>query len=175
MSTSLTRLNKPFASLGPEAGLVDVAHAAGLSRSAVYATFNDRCAVIDALATRHTSKILAEMQEIVRGLPDPREQTRACIDILARWFDEEPNLAQALSQHIGNRPSLASGLAAILAAGFASRGLEPSPAEPWAYGLIGAVSTTVHWWALTRSIPRSELVEHLTSLIWGGFAGASDR
>ncbi len=163
---------------GPAAGLADVATVAGLTRSAVYAAFADRDALIDALAERHAERIVDQIQGIVRGLSDPREQTRACVDILAAWYDEEPHLANALSHSltgVGNGSFLVDALAGVLKVGFELRGLESSPAEPWARGLIGAVSATVQWWAQTHSTSRTEVVDHLTSLIWSGFAGASEE
>ncbi|HSP74349.1 MAG TPA: hypothetical protein VLN26_18405, partial [Gaiellaceae bacterium] len=49
-------------------------------------------------------------------------------------------------------------------------GLDPEVAEPWAYGVVGMVRSVGIWWLETRELPRERLVEHLTSLLWDGFA-----
>ncbi len=162
---------------GAAVGLAEVAKAAGLTRSAVYAAFNDRDGVVDALATRHARRIVERLTSVVGGTADPAEQTRAAIDILAAWFDDEPQLAHLLTgrldQTAENTPgAIVETVADILRAGFRARGADDSPAEPWAYALVGAVSSAVGWWSRTRSIPRADLVDHLHRLIWSGFEGS---
>ncbi len=161
---------------GPDVGLGEVAAAAGLTRSAVYASFADRGALLDALAQRHAGQIVDELVEIAAGTSDPAEQTRAAIDILAGWFDDEPALARSLAGHLlptapASTSLVVSSLTAILVEGFRSRGRDESPAQTWAHALVGAVSATIAWWSKTRTISRAELVDHLFLLVWSGFAG----
>ncbi|MFT3901266.1 MAG: TetR/AcrR family transcriptional regulator [Gordonia sp. (in: high G+C Gram-positive bacteria)] len=165
---------------GPDAGLADVAAAAGLTRSAVYASFADRNAVLSALATRHAARLVGRLVDIVGGISDPAEQTRASIDILAAWFEDEPELSQALAGHLLPTTPAAGGMvvdtiAAILAEGFRSRGSDDAPAQTWARALIGAVSSTIGWWSTTRTISRDEVVDHLFLLVWSGFSGIDDE
>ncbi|MFT4199840.1 TetR/AcrR family transcriptional regulator [Gordonia sp. (in: high G+C Gram-positive bacteria)] len=161
---------------GPDASLADVAAAAGLTRSAVYAAFADRNAVLDALATRHAKRLVARLVEIVGDIDDPAAQTRAAIDILAAWFENEPELAQALSGHLLPTTPAPDGLvvttiAGILAEGFRTRGRDDAPAQTWARALVGAISSTITWWSTTRTISRDEVVDHLFLLVWSGFSG----
>ncbi|NDK91886.1 TetR/AcrR family transcriptional regulator [Gordonia desulfuricans] len=160
----------------PDVGLADIASAAGLTRSAVYAVFSDRSAVMEALARRHADIILRRLAAIVNGVTDPAEQTRAAIDILARWFDDEPALARALTGRLDRPAATDDGLivgtvADILRDGFIRRGGDPASAEPWAHALVGAVATTVGWWAQTRTMSREQIVDHLFLLVWAGFSG----
>ncbi|MFW0790564.1 TetR family transcriptional regulator [Gordonia sp. CPCC 205333] len=164
---------------GPDVGLAEIAATAGLTRSAVYAAFDDRDALLTALAQRHSMIIVDRMTRILADPADPRAQIRASIDILAQWFEDQPRVARLLFGRLnaarGDQPSFViSSLASILANGFASRGLDPAPAPTWARGVIGAVSATIVWWSEDHSIGRAEVVDHLTSLVWGGFAGAGD-
>ncbi|MFM9378470.1 TetR family transcriptional regulator [Gordonia sp. VNK21] len=164
---------------GPDVSLAQVADEAGLTRSAVYAAFADREALVSALARRHSEQVVQRLWEVTRQVEDPREQTRLSVEVLAAWFDENPDLATMLDRHDENRSGrqgrrsfIASSLAEILEDGFRARGLDPAPAATWARGLVGAVSSAVRWWAQTREVGRDELVEHLTALIWSGFDGA---
>ncbi|MBM7278172.1 TetR/AcrR family transcriptional regulator [Gordonia rubripertincta] len=167
-------------SSGAEVGLAEVAKAAGLTRSAVYAAFADRDALMTALAARHARKIVEKLTVVVSGTVEPADQTRAAIDILAEWFDTEPQLAQLLTGRLdqsagGESGAVVSAIAEILRAGFRARGGDDAPAESWAHALVGAVSSTVNWWSRNRSIPRSTLVDHLHLLIWSGFEGVDGR
>ena len=161
---------------GPDVGLADVAAQAGLTRSAVYAAFTDRNALLDALAHRHARLIVEQVVTIAGGVDDPAEQTRAAIGTLATWFEDEPELARALSAHLPPVAPAADGmvigtLTGILVGGFTSRGLDPGPAQTWAHALVGAISSTITWWSATRTISRDEVVDHLFLLIWSGFSG----
>lgn len=160
---------------GAQVSLTQVAARAGLTRSAVYAAFADRDALLSALARRHSQRIVVRLREAAELDATPREQTRAAVDVLAGWFEENPALAQLLDQRADDAVSEhsygAEALTAILEAGFRARGLDPAPARTWAQGLIGAVSGAVRWWVRTRAISRDELVDHLTALVWSGFAG----
>ena len=160
---------------GADVGLAEVAKEAGLTRSAVYAAFADRDAVIDALAARHARLIVERLGSVIQGIADPAAQTRAAIDILAAWFDDEPELARLLAGRLdqsGGGSGIVTAVAEILSVGFRARGADDSPAESWAHALVGAVSSAVGWWSRTRTIDRETLVDHLHLLIWSGFEGA---
>lgn len=164
-----------FRTRGPDVGLADVAAQAGLTRSAVYASFTDRNALLDALASRHARLIVEQIVTIAGGVDDPAQQTRAAIDVLAAWFEDEPELARVLSAHLlpvaPTDGMVIGALTDILATGFTSRGRDPDPARTWAHALVGAISSTVTWWSASRTISREELVDHLFLLIWSGFSG----
>ena len=110
------------------------------------------------------------------GIADPAEQTRAAIDILAGWFEDEPQLAQALSGHLLPTAPLSdtavvAAITGILSEGFAARGRDTAPAPTWAHALVGAMSSTITWWSATRTISREQVVDHLFLLVWSGFSG----
>ncbi|GAC58385.1 putative TetR family transcriptional regulator [Gordonia hirsuta DSM 44140 = NBRC 16056] len=175
----LDAAEEAIAASGAQMTLTQVAALAGLTRSAVYAAFADREALLSALARRHSEAIVARLQAAATLDASPREQTRAAVDILAAWFEENPELARLLDQRgegAAHQESYgAAAVTAVLEAGFTARGLDPAPAATWAQGLIGAVSSAVRWWMRTQTVTREELVDHLTTLIWSGFSGTGDR
>ena len=163
---------------GPDVGLGEVGRVAGLSRTAVYAAFADRDALFDALAARRSRRIVDDLGAVLATIRDPRDQTRAAIDLLAAWFEHEPVLAPMLMTRLSRagarHGSILDALVENLRAGFAARGADDAAAEPWAHAIVGAVSSTVTWWSRTATMPRSDVVEHLTDLIWAGFSGVPE-
>lgn len=160
---------------GADVSVSQVAAEAGLTRSAVYAAFDDRDAVIDALAARHSRRIVAQMQSVATDSVHAHAQTRAAVDLLAAWFDENPTLAPILSVRwrTDGRSFVETTVAEVLRAGFATRGLDAAPAPVWARAMVGAVAASVEWWADTREISRDELVDHVTSLLWSGLSATN--
>jgi hypothetical protein len=40
----------------------------------------------------------------------------------------------------------------------------------WAYGVVGMVQLTAHWWSAARTVSATQLVDQLTDLAHGGLA-----
>ena len=49
-------------------------------------------------------------------------------------------------------------------------GLDPGFAKPWAECVIGMVRAAGTSWLESRSMPRAQLVEYLTTILWDGFS-----
>ncbi|GGF32747.1 TetR/AcrR family transcriptional regulator [Williamsia phyllosphaerae] len=160
---------------GNEFSLGQVADLAGLTRSAVYAVFDDKNDLIASLTRRHTARITDHLGAAVTGAPDLQAATRAAVEVLVEWVENESSLAPVLmpQMHRGVGHSAITGyLETLLEQGFATLGSDVRAAGPWARALIGAISVTVGWWVRERTMDRDELVDHLTSLLWSGFQGA---
>ena len=159
---------------GVDFGLAGVAKRAGLTRSAVYAAFADRSDLLSALAQRHTQNLVLEVGTMVNTLHDPKEQTRSVIDILARWMEDNSKLAVVLA------PRMQVGVGSAEVTGFIEKvlhialtqlGADARASGPWAPALVGAIWAAVERWSTSPTMDRAELVDHITSLIWAGFAG----
>jgi AcrR family transcriptional regulator len=164
-----------IAAHGADFGLAGVASRAGLTRSAVYAAFTDRGDLLSKLTRRHADRIILGIASVLNDVDDPRGQTRGTVDVLARWMEDHSELAAVLAPRMqaGVGDSHVTGfLEQVLGIGFGQVGGNPRAAAPWARALIGAIWTTVEWWGKARTMERDELVDHVTDLIWGGFAGA---
>jgi len=48
-------------------------------------------------------------------------------------------------------------------------GLDPGFAEPWAQCVNGMVRAAGSSWLETRSLPRAQLVQYLTTILWDGY------
>ncbi len=115
------------------------------------------------------------MHLVANGRATPREQTRASVDLLAGWFEEHTELAGLLAarRRTHGRSFVEDALTDVLEAGFVARSLDVAPAAVWARAMIGAVTASVEWWAATRTIPRTELVDQVTDLLWSGLSAAN--
>lgn len=163
-----------IAGQGSDFGLAGVAKRAGLTRSAVYAAFTDRDDLLAALTRRHAGRITADMAVVLNEVKDPRAQTRATVDVLARWMEDNAELSAVLAPRMqaGVGDSQVTGfLEHVLDIGFTQVDGNRRAAAPWARAVIGAIWTAVQWWSETRTMDRTELVDHVTDLIWEGFSG----
>lgn len=163
--------------VGPDAGLADVARQAGFGRSAVYAVFPNRAALLAALSERQAHRLLAEITKKASGSTDLRQRMMLFFDVICAWMHDEPNLYRAMSAHaVGDHEvstifdELAGAVEAMLAASLRATGADVSAAAPWARAIVGSATVTAEWWIRCSTMPRHQLVEHLTALCWDGGA-----
>jgi AcrR family transcriptional regulator len=158
----------------------DVARCAGVSKTVIYRYFTDKDELMDAVLERIFGSILLPrlLGEIELGRSDPRARLRALITAFVRLIQEEPSLYHfAYTGRSGgsNRVEaaereIAEALSAIMTERLRAAGRPTEPATTWAYGLVGMVQLTAHWWSANRSMPADDLVEQLTALAHGGLA-----
>lgn len=137
---------------------------AGFVRSAVYAVFPNRAAILAALSERQAGRLLAKITKRADGSTDLRRRMELFFDVICQWMQDEPNLYRALDVH----EALARAVEAMLSASLAAGGANTAAAAPWARAIVGSATVTAEWWIRSSSMPRAELVEHLTRLCWDG-------
>jgi AcrR family transcriptional regulator len=165
---------------GPSLAVDDVARSAGVSKTVIYRYFTDKDELIDAVLERIFGGILLPrlLGELELGRSDARARLRAVITAFVRLIEEEPSLYHfAYTGRSGRadpvaaaQREIAEALAAIMAERLRAVGRPTEPATTWAYGLVGMIQLTAHWWSATRSLPAADLVEQLTALAHGGLA-----
>lgn len=163
--------------IGPDAGLVEVAKQAGFGRSAVYAMFPNRAALLAALSQRQAHRLLTEITRRADGSTDLRQRMMLFFDVICSWMSEEPNLYRAMSAHaVGDHEvstifdELAGAVEMMLVGSLSATGADISAAAPWARAIVGSATVTADWWIRSSTMPRAQLVEHLTALCWDGGA-----
>jgi len=167
-------------STGPDFAVDDVARSAGVSKTVIYRYFSDKDELVDAVLERISDTVLLPrlLGEIVREHGDDRAALRAVIAAFVSLIEDEPELYRFAYAHTGRsgradlvaatEHRIADALAALFAERLEAAGRPSGAASTWAYGLVGMVQLTSHWWATTRSVPAAELVEHLVALADGG-------
>ena len=156
-------------------GLGAVGERLGYARSALYAAFDGRDDLFEALAARHADRLTREIAAVLAGVDGGRERTRLVVEIVIGWVENHGHLATALAPRLFNGTGGSSVTAPIQDAlhhGLGLSGRDGRAAAPWAHALIGAVWAAAQWGEATGGVDCVELVEHLTELIWGGLAAS---
>ncbi|MCU1614841.1 MAG: putative TetR family transcriptional regulator [Frankiales bacterium] len=165
---------------GPDFAVEDVARGAGVSKTVIYRYFSDKDELVDAVLERISSAILLPrlLGELAVDRADDTARLRAVVAAFVRLIEDEPALYRFAYAHAGRsgradlvaatEREIAEALGALMAARLAEAGRPTSPAMTWAYGVVGMVQLSAHWWSGTRSVPASELVDQLTALATGG-------
>jgi AcrR family transcriptional regulator len=164
---------------GPAASMDEIAAEAGITKPILYRHFGDKDGLHQALAERYVNALMADLQA-ARVERDPRANISAGIDAYLSFIEREPERYRFLlgaaeeprtSALVAEfRRRLAADCAFATAERLRRASLDPEIAEPWAHGVVGMVRSVGVWWLETRSLPRARLVEHLTTLLWEGFA-----
>ena len=170
--------------LGPQASMDEIASEAGITKPILYRHFGDKDGLYRALAARYVDALMSALRS-ARAEAHPRANIAAGIDAYLSFIErqparyrfllgaaDEPRTSALVAEF---RRRLAADCAAETALRLRRASLDPEIAEPWAYGVVGMVRAVGVWWLETRSLPRERLVEHLTSLLWEGFAPLRGR
>ncbi len=165
---------------GPSASMEAIAHAAGVSKPILYRHFGDREGLVEALAERFVGELADRLGAILGVGGDPVELLRSSIDTFIATIEADPSLYRFLTHRMPPRGAslstlvdqLAAVIARTLSEGFRAAGVDTAPARPWSYGIVGMVHLAGDDWVGRPSMPRSELVDDLTRLLWHGISGA---
>jgi len=166
-----------LARIGPELTIEAVAAEAGVSKPVLYRYFNDKAALVEALAEAGSAALLTRMLPAMQSDRPPLERVRDTVGAYFALIDEQPNLYWLLARWIPpesvqrDKDLIATALTAILGDYLREFGLDSGGAEPWAYGLTGLVQSTGEWWLSRRSMSRVHVVGYVTELIWAALSG----
>lgn len=151
---------------GPNVGVSDIATGAGFVRSAVYAMFPNRDALLAALSKRTAQRLVTEISGRADGSTDLRQRMALFFDVLCGWIAAEPSLYRALSAPASTSvfEELAGAVEYMLTSSFDADDPRMAAAAPWARAIVGSAVAAAEWWRRTATMSRAELVEHLTAL-----------
>lgn len=170
---------------GPAASMRAMAAEAGITKPVLYRYFGDKNGLLTAIADRHTRDLLERLRAALRSGHDRRSRTAATIDTYLRAIEDQPQIyrfllygqaaaeaglpdrMQSFTRRIATE--LATGIAYELRLGQEQQAL----ATTWAHGIVGMVQAAGDHWLTSRDVDRGTLVEALTGLLWGEFAGLS--
>src|SRR3954452_24159708 len=167
---------------GPDFAVDDVARQARVSKTVIYRYFSDKDELVDAVLERISGTVLLPrlLGELAADRAEDRDRLHAVIAAFVALIEEEPALYRFAYAHAGRsgrkdlvaatEREIAEALGVLVGERLAEAGRPAVPALTWAYGVVGMVQLTAHWWSAARSVPAAELVEQLTDLAWGGLA-----
>jgi AcrR family transcriptional regulator len=165
---------------GPDFAVDDVARSAGVSKTVIYRYFSDKDELVDAVLERISGTVLLPrlLTELSAEHRDHRAGLRTVITAFVSLIEDEPELYRFAYAQTGRsgradlvaatEHQIAGALAALFAERLEAGGRPPGAATTWAYGVVGMVQLTTHWWSMSRPVPSAELVEQLVALADGG-------
>ena len=168
---------------GPDLPMDAVAAEAGVTKPVLYRYFQDKSALVDALAERGSEILLDRLLPAIQAGCPALSRVRDAVGAYFAVIDEHPNLYWLLAREgradsgsgpdsiQQNKEFIATALTAVLGDYLRAYGLDSGGAEPWAYGMTGLVQSTGDWWLQRRSMTRATVVEYVTQIIWAAIAG----
>jgi AcrR family transcriptional regulator len=160
---------------GREMSMDEVAAEAGITKPVLYRYFGDKDGLYEALAERYVDELKRELLPAAE-MPGARARLAASIDAYLSYVEREPERYRFLLG-AAERTRTAELVAAFRrerverCASSATEnlrrvGVEPVVGELWAHAVGGLVRETGVWWLETRALPRDQVVEHLTAVVW---------
>jgi AcrR family transcriptional regulator len=169
---------------GPAATMEQLAAAGSVTKPILYRHFGDRDGLIRAIGHRFAVELLESVQSTLSAEMGARARLRHSVDGYLAFLERDPNLYRFLMQQRMERPALvtdegggalldeiARQVTSVIGEQLRASGLDAAPAEPWGYGIIGLVHFAGDWWLEHRSMPRNQLTDYVTTLLWDGFHG----
>lgn len=167
--------------VGPGATMEQLAKAGGVTKPILYRHFGDRDGLIDAIAERFGAELLISVTEPLLTAEQPREILDATIGSYVAFLEREPFLYGFLVEQPSGRSEsrspvgalvdvIARQIAIVTGERLAAAGRDTGPALPWAYGIVGLVHQSSHWWLREQTMSRERFVSYLTDLLWNGLA-----
>lgn len=178
--TLLAAAERVIRASGPDVTMEAIAAGATVTKPILYRTIGDKDAVVEALADRFVDRINAAGGVALADASSPRDGFARLIRSFLDEVVADRNVflfvtaggssGKRLGEEVRLADRSATPLAAQLAAQRRAAGLDPSVAEAWAYGVIGALHFATLWWLRDDSMSVGTLTEQLTELLWSGLA-----
>ena len=167
---------------GPDLPMDAVAAEAGVTKPVLYRYFQDKSALVGALAERGSEILLDRLLPAIRAGCPALSRVRDAVGAYFAVIDEHPNLYWLLAREARgdaggpgsiqqNKEFIATALTAVIGDHLRAYELDSGGAEPWAYGMTGLVQSTGEWWLQRRSMSRGHVVDLVTQLIWAALSG----
>lgn len=172
---------------GPAVSMREIAQEAGVTKPIVYRAFGDREGLTRAIADRFAAELADDLQRAIEHAPDDRARVRGAIDAYVSFIESDPSVIRFLIDRsldsVAESGVAMSGfvrrvgqlITQAIGDALRQRGLDSGIAEPWAYAIVGAVHLAGDWWLERRPMPREQLVDDLTALIWDGMHRFTER
>ncbi|OZF26105.1 TetR/AcrR family transcriptional regulator [Rhodococcus sp. 14-2483-1-2] len=168
---------------GRATGLSEIASANGVSTSVLYKYFSSKDQLFKT-AVRHyfETALIPQMHAATSTEPDDYRCARAMITTYVDAVECDRQFYEfVLTNNDGNRDLVAESeqliaelLGTVIEERLRALGMDTGGAAPLAFGIVGAVRMTVHWWVIERSISKDSLVEYLAIMLWGGISGIAE-
>jgi AcrR family transcriptional regulator len=169
---------------GPEASMAAIAAEAGISKPILYRHFGDKSGLYQALAERHTRKLIGGIREEISRSDDIRARARTTIDIYLSTIAANPQLYRFLVHRAraedaatySSMSTMIRGVGTELAEVMIAEGRMPDRARAyvWGHAIVGMVQTAGDWWLDHPEVARETVADGLVDLILSGLPAVAD-
>ncbi len=164
---------------GPDAGIAQVAEAAGVSKPVLYRYFDDKQELHNQVVLWAADQVLAGIAPALAAGEPIRDRIAHAVASYLDLLAEHPQVFRLVLSHRRGGDALLPPGADRISASFArvigdamrTLGLDAGGAEPWAHGLVGFGLGAGEWWLDRQTMSRAAVSGYLASFIWHGFAG----
>lgn len=160
-----------------------IAAEAGISKPILYRHFGDKSGLYQAVAERHTRKLIDMVRAEFRRPGGLRIRTRATIVVYLSMISDNLNLYRFLMHRASAEDAaihsamstVIRGLSQELAEVVIAEGdlADRARAYVWGHAVVGMVQTAGDWWLDHPDVPRDTVVDSLADLILGGLPSAA--
>lgn len=163
---------------GPAVSMDHMAAAGGVTKPILYRHFVDRHGLVSAVAVRFVDGLMSEVLAHLGSDASTRALLSETLGAYLGFIERDPDVYRFLRSE--SEPEgldlmvqlAANEIAVALRQRMTAAGLDPSPAALWAHALTGVALAAGEWFLDEPALTRDEAIDSLTSLLWGGFAGA---
>jgi AcrR family transcriptional regulator len=163
---------------GPEASMAAIAAEAGISKPILYRHFGDKSGLYQALAERHTRKLIEGIREEFSRSDGVRARTRTTIDTYLSTISANLQLYRFLMHRASAEDAATHSAMSTMIRGVSTELAEVMIAEGWmvdrarayvwGHAIVGMVQTAGDWWLDHPEVARDTVVNGLADLILGG-------
>ena len=168
---------------GADVGMDQIAAVAGTSKAGVYRYFADKDDLNRCVGRCLAADVVGGIQAAVRAETDDRTMLVAGVNAYLSLLERDPQLYRFVVHQRGDSGSTeadgadyTSMVDDLIVEIFTSRlgrlELDLAAARPWGTAVVGAVRAVGDWWLAHPQIPRADVLDYLTALLWNGMAGA---
>ncbi|WP_103350623.1 TetR/AcrR family transcriptional regulator [Amycolatopsis sp. CA-128772] len=160
---------------GPDVSTEQIAERAGVARTRLYRHFDGAADLQRAIAQRAAELVTAELAPLWHPEGSPNEMISTVISTHLRWLTEHAHLHRYLTRTLPGGPedrpdvrgAIARHLSSLFTGYLTAFGLDPTPADTIAFGLVGYVeSATTRWLDHPGALGLPQLTGQLTGTIW---------
>ncbi|MFI0352184.1 TetR family transcriptional regulator [Actinomadura sp. 9N407] len=169
---------------GPEASMAAIAAEARISKPILYRHFGDKSGLYQALAERHTRRLVEGIRAEFSGAGSARARVRATIDTYLALISADLNLYRFLMHRASAEDAATHSVMSTMSRGVSRELAEVMIAENeradrtrafvWGHAVVGMVQSAGDWWLdHAGEVPREAVVDALADLILAGLPAAS--
>lgn len=165
---------------GSNAGMDEIAAEIGVSKTVLYRYFSDKNDLVSAAMQRFIeTTLMPRVSGAINLDADEYQLVRSALGEYVGAVDEDPEVYRFIMGNGSGDPAsladfeklFAEVVAAAIVGRATDRGYDTEGALLWSYVLVGGIQLATHWWTTNKTMPRDEVIDYLTMMVWSAIEG----